>query len=83
LELGIQLILDVPITMIVHANVVLAYPKLFDWEGLDIKVEDEAPWTKFASVFVVVHMLAIRRPLFRIKLVTLDRSAPIFGMEPR
>ena len=85
MEFGIPHIVDVLTTMIVNANVVLAYPKLCGWEGLDVKVEDEAPWTNFALVFVVFHMLAFRRrlQLFRFKLVTLDRSAPIFGMELR
>ena len=85
MEFGIPHIVDVLMTMVVHANVVLAYPKLCGWEGLDVKVEDEAPWTNFALVFVVVHRLAFRwrLQLFRFKLVTLDRSAPIFGMEPK
>ena len=70
----------VGIAMVIKADVVLPHPKPLGSQIRDAKVEDEAAWTKFTLIFAVVHRLALRRRL-RFRFVTLDRYAPIFGME--
>jgi hypothetical protein len=74
----------VEIATVVKAQIVPPHPKALGLEKPDAKVEGEATWTNFSLTFVrvIVHSLAFGLRL-QLRLVTLDRITPIFGMELR
>jgi hypothetical protein len=90
-ELRVQHRVAVEIAIFVKTQIVHPHPKYLGLERLNSKVEDKAACTNFSLAFarVIVHSLAFVRDSLafgrwlQFRLVTLDRMAPIFGMEFR